>query len=92
MRGYAARVDANQEQIATALRQIGFCVLSLHRMGSGVPDLLISKAGLSALVEVKNPKGLNRHTEDQVEFAKMWTGKIFTARDLDDVERIGREW
>lgn len=92
MRGYAAKVDANQEQLATALRQIGFCVLALHRVGQGVPDLLIAKGGKSALVEVKNRAGKNLPTDQQVAFEKWWSGRIFTARDLDDVERIGREW
>lgn len=38
----AARVDANQAAIVTALRDLGAAVTPLHRVGQGVADLLIS--------------------------------------------------
>lgn len=37
----AAKVDANHEQVVTALRAAGASVLSLAAVGNGCPDLLV---------------------------------------------------
>lgn len=47
------RIDANQPDIVETLRKLGFMVQSLHEVGKGVFDLLVSKHGLNILVEVK---------------------------------------
>jgi len=47
--------DANHETIRRAFIQAGADVVSLHTLGSGVPDLLIGFAGTEQLVEVKLP-------------------------------------
>ena len=53
----AAKVDENQAAIVDCFRKLGFSVQCLHTVGKGVPDLLIAKAGINYLVEVKMPKG-----------------------------------
>lgn len=80
---YAARVDANQEQIVSAMRAAGASVTILK-----LPvDLLVGHAGKTALVEVKDPnssygkKGLN---ENQRAFQAGWKGGIVAI--VDSVE------
>lgn len=52
----AAKVDANQEQVVSALRAAGAAVQSLAAVGKGVPDLLVSFRGNLFLLEVKDGK------------------------------------
>lgn len=70
---YAARVDANQEQIVSALRAAGATVLII-----GLPvDLLVGHNNQTVLMEVKNPdsrygkKGAN---DNQTVFMQTWRG------------------
>ena len=50
---WAAMVDGNLGVFVEALEKFGWTVISLARLGGGVPDLLIAKQGRTALVEVK---------------------------------------
>jgi hypothetical protein len=70
---YAARVDANQEQIVSAMRAAGASVTIIK-----LPvDLLIGYAGVTCIAEVKDPKstygkkGLNKNQRD---FQAGWKG------------------
>jgi hypothetical protein len=67
---------------------MGIAVLSLARMGQGVPDLLLSYGGFTMLAEVKMPKG--ELTEEQKRFKGSWQGGITIVRDLDGVETTVR--
>jgi len=89
---YAANIDKNQTEIVRGLQAAGFAVISLHRMGEGVPDILVSSRQEIWLVEIKNPenrnnqkrhKGLNqRHRR----FHELWKGKpIIIATNLEDL-------
>lgn len=66
---YAARVDANQAQIVSALRAAGAYVWVI-----GLPvDLLVGFAGQTYLVEVKD--GSKKHlTKLQQDFFASWCG------------------
>lgn len=68
----AAKVDANQTAIVSALRACGAQVLSLAAVGKGCPDLLILFRGRYRLFEVKNVHGKNRATPAQEEFHRDW--------------------
>jgi Holliday junction resolvase len=71
----AAKIDANQEQVVSALRAAGVRVLSLAAVGKGVPDLLCSFRGLLILLEVKDgqkPPSARKLTPDQIEFHREW--------------------
>ena len=61
-----AKVDHNHADIVKALRRVGCNVLDLSRVGSGCPDLLVSRARKLYLVEVKSARG--RATPDQLWF------------------------
>jgi len=73
---YAARVDANQAQIVSALRAAGAYVWII-----GLPvDLLVGYKGHSFLVEIKNgPK--KRLTALQEDFFNNWSGSTLARID-----------
>lgn len=73
----AARIDANHEQVVSALRAAGASVQSLAGVGKGVPDLLVGFQGKTLLMEVKDGKKTpseRRLTEDQVRWHGAWNG------------------
>ena len=73
---YAARVDANQEQIVSALRAAGAYVWII-----GIPvDLLVGYRGHTFLVEIKSTtKG--RLTPLQADFFENWGGSTLCRVD-----------
>lgn len=82
------RVDTNHAEIRDAFRQCGCLVQSLAELGRGVPDLLVTKHGVVALIEVKYGRG--ELTPDQV----AWHGKgwpVWIVRDVSDVPRIVKQ-
>lgn len=73
----AAKVDANQEQVVSALRAVGASVQTLAAVGKGVPDLLVGYQGKTLLLEVKDgnkPPSERRLTEDQLKWHGAWRG------------------
>ena len=58
---YAAKTDANQQEIIDALRAIGAWVFYIGRPF----DLLVGFRGRLYLIEVKNPKGKDKIGEEQ---------------------------
>lgn len=73
---YAARVDANQEQIVSALRAAGAYVWII-----GLPvDLLVGYKGHTFLVEVKDGSK-KRLTKLQADFFENWSGSTLCRVD-----------
>jgi len=73
---YAARVDANQDQIVSALRAAGAYVWII-----GLPvDLLVGYKGKTILVEVKNGSK-KRLTKLQADFFENWSGSTLVRID-----------
>ena len=73
----SAKVDANQNDIVSALRKAGATVQSLAATGQGVPDLLVGLGGKTFLLEVKDgakPLSARKLTPDQVVWHKAWRG------------------
>lgn len=73
----AAKIDANHEQVVSALRAAGASVQSLAGVGKGVPDLLVGFQGKTLLMEIKDGKKTpseRRLTEDQVKWHGAWRG------------------
>jgi Holliday junction resolvase len=82
---YAARTDANHAAIVKALRKAGRTVVSLHRVGCDVPDLLVGNNGINFLLEIKIEKG--KLSEGQKDFAESWRGEVTTVRsELEAIE------
>ena len=83
----AARIDANHEQIVSALRAAGASVQSLAGVGKGVPDLLVGFQGKTMLMEVKDGKKTpseRRLTEDQLKWHGAWRGGPLAVVDSVD--------
>ena len=83
-RRYAAKVDANQERIVKALRDMGATVHPLHAVGGGCPDLLCGFRGRNILIEVKDgrkPPSARKLTADQVEWHGGWKGQVAVVED-----------
>lgn len=79
---WAARTDSNQAEIVKALRKAGRSVVSLHRVGQDVPDLLVGYNGLNFLLEVKSEGG--DLSSGQQEFADSWGGEVATVRSAEE--------
>jgi hypothetical protein len=75
----AARVDANQEQIVSALRAAGAYVWII-----GLPvDLLVGYKNHTFLVEIKTDSK-KRLTKLQADFFENWTGSILARIDCPE--------
>ena len=92
---YARRSDKNQQEIMDALRGVGATVASIHRVGHGIPDLLVGFRGVTYLMEVKG-KGA-KLTKDEKEWHDNWRGQVVIVQNVreaimvidPDVELIG---
>lgn len=83
----AAKIDANQEQVVSALRAVGATVQTLAAVGKGVPDLLVGYQGKTLLLEVKDgrkPPSERRLTEDQLKWHGAWRGGPLAVVDGPD--------
>lgn len=83
----AAKIDANQEQVVSALRAVGATVQTLASVGKGVPDLLVGYQGKTLLLEVKDgskPPSERRLTEDQLKWHGAWRGGPLAVVDGPD--------
>ena len=84
---YAARKDANQDEIVSALRQLGATVTSIHQIGNGLPDLICGFRGRNYLLEIKDgnkPPSRRKLTEDEERWFKMWQGHADVVESVDD--------
>ena len=78
-----ARVDSNHGDIVTALRRLGWKVVSLASVGQGVPDLLAYRTGQPLrLLEVKTNSGVVTPAQEAF-MADGWPVTI--VRSIDDV-------
>ena len=77
-----ARVDKNHKSIVDCFRKLGCSVLSLHAVGKGCPDLLISYQKQCYLVEVKSEHGkLNTWQE---EWGRRWGSPVYVVKTKED--------
>jgi hypothetical protein len=75
---YAARIDANQDQIVSALRAYGATV-RIVTQGNGLPDLLVGYNGQTILMEVKDGNKVpsaRKLTEAEQKFFDEWRGGL----------------
>lgn len=90
----AARTDGNQGDIVDALRRIGCSVSSTAGLGKGFPDLVVGKAGVNLLVEIKDnsqPKSKQKLTKDQKEFFATWRGQASVVNSVESaLELVSR--
>lgn len=81
---YAASVDANQNDIVTALTDAGCDVIFIKKP----VDLLVGRADKNYLLEVKRPKSkgcrAGRETKDQKKFFLSWRGQKALVRTAEE--------
>ena len=78
-----AKTDHNQNEIVQALRQIGATVVLLHKVGNGVPDLLVGFRGVTHLLEVKQIKGKPNLLQER--WYTEWNGRApVIVKTIDD--------
>jgi hypothetical protein len=91
----AARTDANQAEIASALVDAYMSVAYTFSIGGGFPDLVVGgsmpcpncnkKFKQNKLIEVKTLTGTL--TKEQELFIPYWNGQLAIARSIDDALR-----
>jgi Holliday junction resolvase len=80
----AAKTDANQDAVVSALRAAGATVQSLAAVGKGVPDLLVGYQRQTFLIEVKDGQKVpsaRQLTEDQVKWHGEWKGGLLAVAE-----------
>lgn len=89
MRG--KRIDANQNEVVSALRKLGFSVAITSMVGKGFPDLVVGKNGINWLFELKDGSkapSQKKLTPDEQKFFDGWRGQINKVDGLDDILAI----
>jgi Holliday junction resolvase len=89
----AARVDANQNEIVTMLRKMGYSVAITSDCGKGFPDIVVGRSGKNYLFEIKDgnkPPSAQKLTDAEQQFADAWKGQYNVITCLDDAIKILR--
>ena len=84
----AAKVDSNQREIVSALRQIGATVQILSMVGKGCPDILVGFRHNNFLFEIKDsnkPPSKRKLTPDERQWHDDWRGQVTTISTVDQV-------
>lgn len=87
----AANIDANQPEIVEALKAVGASVEYMHRLGSGVPDLLVGYRSLNFIFELKDgnkPPSRRKLTEDEVKWHARWRGTVYIVESVEQALQI----
>jgi hypothetical protein len=82
----AAKVDATQDAIVSALRAAGATVQSLAAIGKGCPDILCALAGRMWLMEIKTGKA--EPNDLQKKWHIEWNADVHVVRDPDAALRV----
>jgi len=88
-----AKSDTNQQEIIDGLRAVGCSVFDLHRLGQGLPDLLVgvTRNGIAKnyLLEVKTEHG--RLTKAEREFFDTWRGQRTIVHSIEEALSVVME-
>jgi hypothetical protein len=84
----AAKVDAVQDAIVSALRAAGATVQSLAQIGHGCPDLLVSRAGDGELFLIECKTGTAEPNELQKRWHIAWNSCVHVVRDPEHALRV----
>lgn len=79
---YRRKADKNHSELSDALRKIGCKVVDLSRVGGGIPDVLVWRAGRCCLLEYKTSTGKLNALQKQ--FHREWTGCTFIVRTPEE--------
>jgi Holliday junction resolvase len=87
----AKKVDSNQAQLVTQMRQLGMTVQVTSMVGNDFPDLVAGFNGRNYLFEVKDGKKMKskkKLSAGQQEFFLTWRGTVYKIESIDDVLAI----
>ncbi len=87
----AKKVDRNQAELVSQMRQIGISVQVTSMVGDDFPDLVAGFRGRNYLFEVKDGKKIKskkKLTPGQEEFFKTWKGEVYKVESFDDVIKV----
>ena len=87
----AARVDDNQAEIVAALRAAGCSVTSLASIGKGCPDIVVGRAGMNYLMEIKDgnkPPSKRSLTPEEKKWHELWKGQVAVVESVEDALRV----
>lgn len=91
----AYRVDANQPELVSLFRKLGWSVALTHASGNGVPDCFISKYGwLTIGIEIKDglkPSSARELKPNQRLFFLTWQGLRCVVKCRADVLKIDEQ-
>ena len=87
----AARIDNNQNQIVSMLRDYPHITVSItSACGNGFPDIVVGYEGLSFLFEIKDTGKRRKLTDAEILFRRGWTGHYDVIESVDEIlELIG---
>ncbi len=80
----AFRVDKNQKELVSALRDCGMTVHHTHGVGKGFPDIVVGFCGMNFLIEIKKSP-VDELTLDQKTFHDNWAGSIITGYSAGEI-------
>ncbi len=86
-----ARVDSNQKEIVSKLREIGCSILHTHQLGKGAPDIIIGYNGKNYLIEIKDgTKSISQQklTKDELQFKSNWKGSYFVCNSYEQIKAV----
>lgn len=86
-----AKVDANQKDVVTELRQMGVSVLHLHMVGMGCPDIACGWRGANYLFELKDPDkppSARRLTDMEEKWHITWNGQVNVIHSAEEAMEI----
>lgn len=84
------RIDSNQPEVVKVLRFFGWRVAITSSLGDGFPDLVVSRHGFTALVEVKDGEKVpsaRKLTRKEEKFKADWDGVLIEALSGYDAHR-----
>ena len=82
---YAKKIDVNQPAIVEALRKMGASVEHIARP----VDLVVGYAGITRLVEIKNPEHYGKLSPGQKKFIDEWRGgRVPVVRTVEEARAV----
>lgn len=79
---WAAKLDANHNEVREHLEKNGYTCFSTAQLGHDFPDLIVARDKFTGLVEVKDgskPPSRRKVSHGQESFRKTWPGIVITA-------------
>lgn len=86
----AARIDANQPEIVSLFRKLGWSVLIISQL-KNCCDIIVSKNGRTIAVEIKDgakPLSKQKLTEGEAKFKAEWQGEYALVACEEDVLKL----